>query len=184
MIIIWVMAKYMETTWFHRILTESPDLLYAKPYTFAETDSDEVCEGTAYYIRYYDPDSPVFLPTVSCGMSTACNLCSSVTFEMRFAGEEDAEFCLYRRFKTEGMYAVNFVDVLKDTLEELKDYPIKFFDNVPGAAYDPKGKVLRLDFYDPTGAVGPFEFGVREISELRNLLVSVRIVKLEEKLLN
>ena len=143
------------------------------------TDEYDEVLLTTYTLPYRSKEATFHLPTVNANISMACNVEVDGLIEVKLVTEDgEAERYLHIPIATAGPFSMSFLDYVGDIEEDIRDM---VEEGICG--FKKSDDCIMATFFDTqTGADCELEF--YSISELLHTVVSVRIVKLENRIVD
>ena len=137
--------------------------------------NNEFVPAKRIFLVYENKEHPSLFSNVKDHMSRCVNTRTTALIEYRFCFGDGCESYVYEEIKTAGHHASSFADVLEDIEETLENF------------LDDKPNIFRKVSFDNTSyyevrivdEVGDIDWIETNVQELKEALVSVRIVKID-----
>ena len=175
-------GKLEEETLFARAITDGVPF-ELRPVSVDDPDgSGKFVAAHQYHLICKNPKSRHFLPTTE-SITSAMNVETEFVYETILRTDDGEYSCyIYIPVKTGGMGSVNLLDQIRD-LENILENAYAMVDIIPGTKIDKEVNSLFIPFSNKFGDYTHLEFDLKHLGEVMDMVVSIRMVQLETKII-
>ena len=169
-------------SWF-RILVEGNQLKQKPTKIRNPQNEQEIIYITGYYLTYKNPNSRCFLPTAN-SICRCGNASTDFTYEVTLK-TEDGRYSCYAYFpvETSGNGSLNLLDAIHDFDNMIDNDIDTFITAIPDARIDSDDDTcFFIPFTNEFGGWTFMEFYKKSKQDIRDMVVSIRIIELETRL--